>query len=251
MFCPQCGHQNPDAAKFCMQCGYNYVGGGANYAPHTSSAPPHQAPPQVIVKRGGGLAVVLLLLVLVGGGLGVFLLLNSGVLVRQKDWLGRDKPIVDVKASDKEISGKLNLPEVQQRRAPVRQPDPPPPPSPPAYDNSPTRPAGGGVPLVNEIFSVPAGTVKWWRFTVPEGMTCRVAGEFRARGGGGNDIEVNITDENGANGHAGRFWYQSGKMTTGNIDVQLGPGTYYIVFSNRFSLFSQKNVSASINTVLQ
>ncbi len=246
MFCPQCGHQNPDAAKFCMQCGYNYAGAGAGHPSHTSQ----QQAPQVIVKRGGGLAIVLLLLVLVGGGLGVLLLLNSGVLVRQKDWLGQDKPIVDVKASDKEISGKLNLPEVQQRRAPVRQPDPPPPPPPPAYDYEQTRPAGGGS-LVNETFSVPAGTVKWWRFTVPEGTTCRVEGDFHARGGGGNDIEVGITDENGANGHAGRFWYQSGKVTTGNMDVQLGPGTYFVIFSNRFSLFSQKTVSARINIVLQ
>lgn len=244
MFCPQCGHQNPDAAKFCMQCGYNYVGGGSNNASYTT-----QQAPQVIVKRGGGLALVLLLLFVVVGGLGVFLLLNSGVLVRQKDWLGQDKPIVDVKASDKEISGKINLPEVQQRRAPVRQPVPPPPP-PPAYDYSPTRP-GDGVPLVNETFSVPAGAAKWWRFTVPDGMTCRVEGDFHARGGGGNDIEVGITDENGANGHAGRFWYQSGKATTGNIDVQLGPGTYYIVFSNSFSLFSQKTISARINNMLQ
>lgn len=118
MFCPQCGHQNPDAARFCMQCGYNYAVGGASYP---SRAPQQQAP-QIIVKRGGGLAVVLLLLVLVGGGLGVFLLLNSGVLVRQKDWLGQEKPIVDVKASDDGISGKINLPEVQKRRAPVRRP---------------------------------------------------------------------------------------------------------------------------------
>jgi len=78
-----------------------------------------------------------------------------------------------------------------------------------------------------------------------------VEGDFRARGGGGNDIEVVITDENGANGHAGRFWYQSGKTTVGNIDVHLGPGTYYIVFSNRFSLVSQKTVSARINNLLQ
>lgn len=246
MFCPQCGHQNPDAAKFCMQCGYNYTGGSSHYP---SSAPPQQAP-QIIVKRGGGLALVLLLIVLVVGGLGVFLLLNSGILVRQKDWLGQEKPIVDVKASDKEISGKLNLPEVQQRRAPVRQPDPPPAPPQPAYDYSPARPAGGAS-LVNETFSVPAGAVKWWRFTVPDGATCKVKGEFRARGGGGNDIDVSITDENGANGHAGRFWYQSGKMTVGSIDVQLGPGTYFVVFNNRFSLFSQKVVSASINITPQ
>lgn len=180
----------------------------------------------------------------------MFLLLNSGVLVRQKDWLGQEKPIVDVKASDKEISGRLNLPEVQQRRAPVRQPTPPPAPVAPAYDYQPVRPAGGEF-LVNENFSVAAGATKWWRFTVPPGATSRVLGDFRASGGSGNDIEVGLTDENGANGHAGRFWYHSGKVTVGSIDVALGPGTYFVVFSNRFSAFSSKSVTASIQLMPQ
>lgn len=25
MFCPECGNQNPDSAKFCMKCGYQYA----------------------------------------------------------------------------------------------------------------------------------------------------------------------------------------------------------------------------------
>jgi hypothetical protein len=205
----------------------------------------------VIVKRGGsGALIFLLLIVLGGGGLAVFLLLNSGVLVRQKDWLGREKPIVDVKASDKEISGRLNLPEVQQPRTPTRQVAPPLPPAPPNYNYQPERTVGGEF-LVNESFSVSPGTAKWWTFTVPPGATGRVVGDFRASGGGGNDIEVGVTDENGANGHAGRFWYHSGKVTVGSIDVTLGPGTYFIVFSNRFSVFSSKSVAASIKLMSQ
>jgi hypothetical protein len=249
MFCPQCGHQNPDAAKYCMQCGFQYAPGSATYNTRTPSI---TQPQTVIVKRGGGgVLPFILLLVLAGGGLAAFLLLNSGVLVRQKDWLGREKPIVDVKASDKEISGRVNLPEVQQPRAPVRRVAPAPVSAPPpAYDYQPTTPAGGGS-LVNETFSVSGGAAKWWTFTVPEGTSCRVVGSFRARGGSGNDIDVGITDENGANGHRGRFWYSSGKTTTDNIDVQLGPGTYYIVFNNRFSVFSDKAVAANIRTEIQ
>lgn len=250
MFCPQCGNKNPDTARFCMQCGYSYTQATSTSPPSapTSSSPP--APHTVIVKRGGGGVLIFLLIVLLGGGLAVFLLLNSGVLVRQKDWLGRDKPIVDVKASDKEVSGRLNLPEVQQPRTPTRQAAPPPPPAPPAYDYQPEKPVGGEF-LVSESFSVPAGTAKWWRFTIPPGANGRVVGDFRASGGGGNDIEVGVTDENGANGHAGRFWYHSGKVTVGSIDVTLGPGTYFIVFSNRFSVFSSKSVAASIKLMSQ
>jgi hypothetical protein len=251
MFCPQCGYQNPDAAKFCMQCGYSYAQAAGSYRANSPSSSSPPAPPTVIVKRGGGGALIFLVLVILGGGaVAVFLLLNSGVLVRQKDWLGREQPIVDVKASDKEISGRLNLPEVQQRRAPTRQSAPPPPPAPPAYDYQPERTTGGEF-LVNESFSVPAGAAKWWRFTVPPGGAARVVGDFRASGGSGNDIEVGVTDENGANGHAGRFWYHSGKVTVGNIDVALGPGTYFVVFSNRFSAFSSKSVTASIQLMPQ
>jgi|ERR1051326_3698001 hypothetical protein len=246
MFCPQCGNNNPDAAKFCMNCGYRYTpAAGSHYPASTSS---QQAAPQtVVIKRGGRgvLLFVLLLLVLGGGGgLALFLLLDSGVLVRQKDWLGRDKPVVDVKASDNGVTGKLNLPEVRRQPAPAQ----PPPPA-PVYNPPPQRQAGGGS-LVGGSFSVPPGGAKWWTFVVPAGSTSRVVGDFRASGSG-NDIEVGITDENGANGHAGRFWYHSGKVTTGSIDVQLGPGTYYLVFSNRFSVFSQKTVSANVNLEIQ
>jgi hypothetical protein len=247
MFCPQCGNNNPDAAKFCMRCGYSYESAASpssDYSPSVANQH-HPAPPTVIIKRGGGGLLFLLLLLLLGGGLVVFLLLNSGVLVRQKDWLGREKPIVDVKASDKEVSGKLNLPEVRRQRTPAQEAAPA-----PAYDSQPQRQQGGGS-LVADSFSVPAGSAKWWSFTVPASSTGRVVGDFRARGGSGNDIEAGITDENGANGHAGRFWYHSGKVTTGSIDVQLGPGTYYLVFNNRFSLFTQKVVYANVNLELR
>lgn len=119
MFCPQCGHKNPDAALFCMQCGYQYAQGSTTRKTHTHAS--SAQPATVIVKRGGGgVLLFLLLTVLVGGGVAVFLL-NSSALVRQKDWLGREKPIVDVKASDKEISGRINLPQVQQQRTPTKR----------------------------------------------------------------------------------------------------------------------------------
>lgn len=79
----------------------------------------------------------------------------------------------------------------------------------------------------------------------------KVSGNFRASGGGGNDVEVYITDENGftniKNGHSGNVWYDSGKITVGDIDVKLGPGTYYLVFSNTFSVFANKAVTSDIN----
>ena len=42
--------------------------------------------------------------------------------------------------------------------------------------------------------------------------------------------------------------FASGRVTTGNIAVALPatPGTYFVVFSNRFSIFSNKAVTADV-----
>lgn len=254
MYCPECGHQNPDAAKFCMSCGHRFDPSAV--PPARAEAPTYacvaapqgaQPGPTIIVqKKGSALPAVILLLLLAVGGVAVYLYATNSEIVRQKDWLGREKPIVDVNASDKAVSGRINLPEVKQRQpTPQRYEAPAPPPT--SYEPA----AQPGSPLVQDTFAVPPGTAKWWRFTVPAGMSGRVTGEFHARGGSGNDIEAGITDENGANGHAGQFWYHTDKVTTDKLDVRLAPGTYYMVFSNRFSAFSSKSVFANIYLELQ
>ena len=40
--------------------------------------------------------------------------------------------------------------------------------------------------------------------------------------------------------------YQSGKITVGNVNTLLGPGTYYLAFNNGFSLLTAKTITASI-----
>lgn len=251
MYCPECGHQNPDAAKFCMSCGHRFdpsaVPPPRAEAPTYARAAALQGTHTVIVqKKGSALPAVILLLLLAVGGVAVYLYATNSEIVRQKDWLGREKPIVDVNASEKGVASRINLPEVKRRQpTPQRYEAPAPPPT--SYE--PAAQPGG--PLVQDTFAVPPGAAKWWRFTVPAGMSGRVTGEFHARGGSGNDIEAGITDENGANGHAGQFWYHTDKVTTDRLDVRLGPGTYYMVFSNRFSAFSSKSVSANIYLELQ
>jgi hypothetical protein len=250
MYCPECGHQNPDTAKFCMSCGHRFdLSGVPLAASHSYGTAPQgvqPAPTVIVQKKGSALPAVILLLLLAVGGVAVYLFATNSEIVRQKDWLGREKPIVDVNASDKGVSGRINLPEVKQRQpTPQRYEAPAPPPT--SYEPA----AQSGSPLVQDMFAVPAGTAKWWRFTVPAGMSGHVTGEFHARGGSGNDIQAAITDENGANGHAGQFWYHTDKVTTDRLDVRLGPGTYYLVFSNRFSAFSSKSVSANIYMELQ
>lgn len=107
--------------------------------------------------------------------------------------------------------------------------------------------------IVNRPFTIPAARYVVYEFTVPEDATeVRVGGRFEASGGSGNDVEVIILDEDGyvnwQNHHRVRTYYYSGKLTQANIKAILPPGggTYYLVFSNRFSVIAPKAVIAQV-----
>jgi hypothetical protein len=92
-----------------------------------------------------------------------------------------------------------------------------------------------------------------YRLTItPEMVEPTVAGDFNASGGTGNDIQAVIADEenypNWINGHQAQvLWATQGKQTTGNLEVRLQPGMYYLVFSNKFSAFTEKQVFLDID----
>ena len=81
----------------------------------------------------------------------------------------------------------------------------------------------------------------------------RVTGNFTAYGGSGNDILAVVADErsytNWINGHEAQvLWGTQGKQTTGDIEAKfLQPGEYYLAFSNRFSVFTDKQVSLEVD----
>jgi len=104
-------------------------------------------------------------------------------------------------------------------------------------------------PIVTEAFTIAPGKYAWFRFGVPENGG-NVVGRFRASGGGGNDVEVYILDEDGfenfKNGHRVQTYYNSGRVTVANIDVSLSSGTYYLIFSNTFSAVSNKAVNGRV-----
>jgi len=73
----------------------------------------------------------------------------------------------------------------------------------------------------------------------------RVAGNFTASGGLGNDIVAVVATEdefaNWINGHQAKVYYSTGgQKTTDRFDVRLVPGTYILAFNNQFSAFSDK-----------
>jgi hypothetical protein len=112
--------------------------------------------------------------------------------------------------------------------------------------NRPTRYVSN---LVNGLLTVNAGSYEYYSFTVPSGASdIQVSGSFTASGGSGNDIRIYILDStsfvNWKNGHSVSTYYNSGQMTTGTITATLpSGGTYYLVYDNTFSWFSQKNVN--------
>jgi hypothetical protein len=77
-----------------------------------------------------------------------------------------------------------------------------------------------------------------------------VVGHFIAAGVSKNNIRVFIFDEDGfanwQNGRPVKTHYDSGKVTTGKIDLRLKPGTYYLVFDNSFSGVSNKTITSDI-----
>jgi hypothetical protein len=108
--------------------------------------------------------------------------------------------------------------------------------------------------IVNGLITVNAGYYEYYPFYVPSGAAnVQIQGGFTASGGSGNDIVVMIMDStsfiNWRNGHQVNVYYNSGQLTTSNFDVSLpsGSGSYYLVYSNTFSLISQKNVNTQVN----
>ena len=110
------------------------------------------------------------------------------------------------------------------------------------------------VNIVNGLITVNANEYEYYPFYVPSGaINVHVQGSFTASGGLGNDKAVLIMDStdfiNWQNGHQASAYYDSGRLTTSSFDVPLpsGPGTYYLVYSNTFSIISQKNVNTQAN----
>lgn len=101
-----------------------------------------------------------------------------------------------------------------------------------------------GQTIVNSVYKVQPGTSTYVHFTLQ--CTATVQGGFSASAALGDDIIVYILDENQFNlferGESASTYYNSGKVEYDTFEVTLNPGTYYIVMSNTYSIFSTKTV---------
>jgi hypothetical protein len=107
--------------------------------------------------------------------------------------------------------------------------------------------------LFNGSVSVDAGYFDFAPFNVTAGAkNVNVTGNFVASGGLGNDIEVYIMDStqynSWYNGNQTSVYYDSGQVTSANINLQNLPAgqSYYLILDNSFSSISGKTLSGEI-----
>ena len=109
------------------------------------------------------------------------------------------------------------------------------------------------IPIVIRPFTIRPANAIYFTITIPNNATnISVTGRFEASGGSGNEVEVYIFDQDGfinwENGHQVHAIFASGRMTQGDIDASIpAPGTYYLVYSNKFSLIANKAVVTEAN----
>jgi hypothetical protein len=106
--------------------------------------------------------------------------------------------------------------------------------------------------IISGSFIVPPRNFKPFEVVVGAGMgRPQIEGTFSASGAK-NDIEVLLLDEaqfsNWQNRHTFKSAYTSGRVTADKLRIELPnePGKYFLIFSNRFSMFSNKGIVADL-----
>ena len=113
-----------------------------------------------------------------------------------------------------------------------------------------SNPPSSGGQIVNGEYNVSPGKYYPIPFTLSSSAT--VTGSFSATASLGNNIIVYIFDQSNyalyQNGQSSSVYYNSGKVASGNINVYLNSGTYYIVLDNTYSTFSTKDVTIQMSS---
>ncbi len=113
-----------------------------------------------------------------------------------------------------------------------------------------SNPASSGSTIVSGEYNVSPGSYYPIPFTLTSSAT--ITGSFSATATLGNNIIVYVLDQSNfalyQNGQAASTLYNSGKVASGSINLQLGPGTYYIVLDNTYSTISTKDVTIQVST---
>ena len=209
--CSKCGARLPDGAQFCLQCG-NPVSLPAKSAATADrpAVPEAEAPPKELPRRAKQRRVRWLLLVLIV--VAIVWLLSS------------DSPTAQA------VQEMVGWKHDQQ--------------------------------ILDAAFTIGPHNFRYYKFSLPAGsVNVAVIGQFatlkedsrkdKDSQNQDNDVEVYVLNEAAftvwQNGFATSSLYESGRVGQGAIRDELpaGEGIYYLVFSNKFSPQTAKNVRAS------
>lgn len=104
------------------------------------------------------------------------------------------------------------------------------------------------------VVSLGAHNFAAFKFTVPSGAgNVTVRGQFSSTGGSDGAVEAYLLSDaafvSWQDGYSSSTYYESGRVAQSSIDVSLpmGPGSYYLVFNNKFSPRAPKTVQALIS----
>lgn len=210
MFCRKCGTELPGNAVACWKCGHLIHD---QPLPQTQIVTPNQ---RGLSDFQVGCLAVFLLAVFVG------LILVAVSYVRSLNSKEATTPTVQTP---------LRPPDYQPR---VQEPVQPPPPVVPI----PEPP----YVVMDGVATIAPGQFNYRTFKI--NIQRRLKGNFKGQGGSRNDVQVMVLSENDfinyRNGNSYRTYYDSGRATVGEINIILGPGRYYVVISNSWSIFSNK-----------
>ncbi len=208
MFCSNCGSSATSAATFCLDCGHRLK---ADTAPLFQSVP--VPPPPANTSKTESTAKIIMagsITLLFGVA---FLAAAAGII----HWTSQKSSNTNYN------SGTSTSPS----SIPFYSPPPP------------VR-----TQLVPDTFVVRPQDEYSRQFTLSRAG--RVTGDFQSD----TNIVVYVMDDKNfrlySNGNAFRNFYGSGKISSGVIDVNLAPGTYYIIFSNSYSIISSKHIAANL-----
>lgn len=120
--------------------------------------------------------------------------------------------------------------------------------------------------IIDSPVPVSAHSFRYYKFSLPEGsVNVSIVGQFATTPpdkkvakpkekaqDSDNDIEVYVLSEPAfvvwQNGYATSTVYESGRVTKGDMQAELpaGAGVYYLVFSNKFSQKTPKNLQTTV-----
>jgi hypothetical protein len=209
MYCPKCGAEQANDSQYCRSCGTSQSVSSTSGGAAAAVAPARVSTPTATSEAGGRTQNQWAI-----WALGLLAFLVVCVIIQQTNQRSNSSHVA---------------------------PQPPTP-----IQHNLTMPKGA--------FTIRQLSDSNYKFIVPAGAyDVTMKGHFSATGGARNDVEVYVLNEdefvNWQNRHQVTTLYSSGRVTQDSINLTLpaDAGTYYLVFSNRFSLFSPKAVEANID----